>query len=96
MISANIEPILAEDAKAYAKRLMGWPYAGVAPQADVWARRKYLLYREVWTKRHDACPGFKDERGKPITWATRFERMTLEPIADYHQRLRAAQSQAAA
>ena len=96
MIPNHIKPILDVDAQAYIKRLAGWPYAGVAMVADQWAQRKYHLYREVWAKRRNACPGFKDKHGRPITWATRFEQMCAEPIVAYHARLKAAQTQVAA
>jgi hypothetical protein len=96
MIPAHIEPVLKEDAQAYTKRLAGWPYAGFAPQADEWARRKYLFAKDIWPKRHAQCPGFKDKEGRAITWETRFKDMFLEPLAEYRARLHAAQTQVAA
>lgn len=96
MIPDHAKPILAEDAQAYIKRLHGWPYAGVAPQADEWARRKYLFAKEVWSRRDEICSDFKDKNGNPITWAARFTDMFFESLEDYRARIRAAQTQVAA
>jgi hypothetical protein len=89
VIPADIQLVLDADAQAYIQRLAGWPYAGVAPAADAWARRKYLFAKGVWPKRDEPCPGFQ------CTWAARFEQMWLEPLADYRARLHAAQKAAA-
>jgi hypothetical protein len=93
MIPAYLEPILAADAAAYTKRLIGWPYAGSAIEANRWAEQKYHFALEIWPKRHAACPGFKDDHGRPITWETRFQQMWHESLADYRQRIHAAKPQ---
>lgn len=89
MIPDYYRPIFAADADGYIKRLAGWPYAGMAIAADRWAERKYHFAREIWPKREQACPGFKDENGYPITWAQRFFEMWHEPLIEYRKRLRA-------
>lgn len=91
MIPDYAKSILAADAQAYIKRLMGWPYAGVAIEADRWAERKYLFAREIWCKRAAACPGFA-----PMSWAERFEQMFGEPLENYGERLRAVRPKEAA
>lgn len=93
MIPEHLKPILAADAAAYAKRLVGWPYAGVATVAEVWAEQKYHFALEIWRKRHAACPGFKDKHGYPITWETRFKQMWHESLEDYRARIHAAEPQ---
>ena len=95
MIPDYAKPILEADAQAYVKRLAGWPYAGVAVEANQWAERKYRFAAEIWPKRHAACPKFTDEEGRPITWETRFKQMWMEPLREYRERLHAAKDKQA-